>query len=360
VKIDDLPQEIIEALSQLREHYEGFERNDRGANGYLMFARNIVSLMDVAIKFYYGEPGEDRHEEPRQLTAVVNPNVLQILDVRVISGEWGYFITPRCFEGDLDDLISTSPGTHRAIDVALGICSGCSAIHALQMLHRDLKPGNIVVSKGQPKIADFGSVRRLTDGADEVNASRHSILYRPPESFGSGRYSAKGDVYQIGLVTYQLLGGVLPYDGTEYFSPRQRVQYFAITDKVDQALFIDGVIRQKAEAGRLIDLDTLPGWVDVASRRAIKRITHPDPARRLATTADLAAELTAMRTRIPNWGWSHNVPSLTLPSGKIELRPTDNPEIYVAYKDSGNGFRKVSRIDPGSVSEIAPIVATKC
>lgn len=228
------------------------------------------------------------------------------------------------------------------------------------MLHRDLKPGNIVVSAKQPRIADFGSVRRLADGANDVNASRHSILYRPPESFGSGRYSAKGDVYQIGLVTYQLLGGLLPYDGTEYFSDRQRVQYAAIADEVDRSLFIDGVIRQKAQAGRLIDLNTLPGWVDGASRRAIKRMTHPEPNRRLATTADVAAELTAMRTRIHNWHWNNNIPRITLPAATIELRPTVNADIYVAYKDSGNGFRRMPRIDPGSVSKLAPIVVAKC
>lgn len=361
METNDFPPEITQALTQLSKHYEGFERNDRGANGYMVFARNAVSRMDVAIKFYYGEPGEDRHDEPRQLTAVVNPNVLQILDARVISNEWAYFITPRCFEGDLDDLICESPSAQRAIDVALGICSGCSAIHALQMLHRDLKPGNIVVSEGQPRIADFGSVRRLADGADDVNASRHSILYRPPESFGSGRYSAKGDVYQIGLVTYQLLGGALPYDGTEYFSACQHVEYLAIGDEIDRSLFIDEIIRQKAEAGRLINLSTLPGWVDSASRKAIKRMTHPDPDSRLATTADVAAELTAMRTRIPNWFWNNNIPSITISTGTIELRPTTNDSnIYVAYKNSGNGFRRMTRIAPGPVSQVAPIVATRC
>ena len=357
---DDLPPEVIDALAGLEKHYESFERNDRGANGYMVFARNTVSHMDVAIKFYYGEPGEGRHDEPRQLTAVANANVLQILDARVISVEWGYFITPRCFEGDLDDLISESPEAHRAIDVALGICSGCSAIHALDMLHRDLKPGNIVMSNGQPRIADFGSVRRLTDGTDSVSASRHSILYRPPESFATGRYSAKGDVYQIGLVTYQLLGGALPYDRTEYFSARQRTEYVTIGDEVDRSLFVDSVIRQRAEAGRLLDMNTLPGWVDGASRRAMKRMTHPDPNRRLSTIADVAAELTAMRTRIPNWRWHNNIPTITLQAGTIELRPSDDPDEFIAYKDSGNGFRRMPRIDLGPISEVAPAAVAKC
>ncbi len=357
---DDLPPELNETLNALEEHYEGFERNDRGANGYLVFARNKVSRRDVAIKFYYGEPGDGRHDEPRQLTAVTNANVLQILDARVISDEWGYFITPRCFEGDLDDLIVETPEAHRAIDVALGICSGCSAIHALQMLHRDLKPGNIVMSDGQPRIADFGSVRRLADGADSVNASRHSILYKPPESFDTDRYLAQGDVYQIGLVAYQLLGGALPYDGTKYFSARQSAEYAAMDNEVDRSLYMDSVIRQKAQAGRLLDLSTMPGWVDGASRRAIKRMTHHEPERRLATIADVAAELTAMRTRIANWRWIGGVPTIRLPSGTVELRPSGDANVVIAYKDSGNGFRRVPKIDSGPINEVAPAVVAKC
>lgn len=359
MKTDDLPSEITKTIAELENHYTDFERNNRGNNGYMVFARNTVSRMDVAIKFYYGEPGDGRHDEPRQLTTVTNQNVLQILDAKAISDEWGYFITPRCFGGDLDDLIKTSPEAHRAIDIALGICSGCSAIHALKMLHRDLKPGNIMVSNGQPRIADFGSVRCLMDGADYVSASRHSILYRPPESFASSRYSVKGDVYQIGLVTYQLLGGELPYDGIKYLSVHQQAQFAEIVDKVDRSLFLDSIIRQKAEAGRLLDMNTLPGWIDNASRKAIKRMTHHDPYKRLSTTADVAAELTMMRTRIPNWRWHNNIPTITLPNGTIELRPTDDPDIFIAYKDSGNGFRRIPRIDPGPIRQVAPIAVMK-
>jgi serine/threonine protein kinase len=148
-----------------------FEQNERGANGYLFFAKNKITNTSVAIKFYAGEQGEARRDEPRQLCLIKNRNVLPILDARSVSEEWGYFATPRCFEGDLDDLIATQPSVHEALDVALGICNGVSAIHALKMLHRDLKPGNIVMQAGTPQIADFGSVRMLSDGESHVSAT---------------------------------------------------------------------------------------------------------------------------------------------------------------------------------------------
>ena len=75
------------------------------------------------------------------------------------------------------------------------------------MVHRDLKPANIVMDGHTPRIADFGTVRILNQGSAVTTASRHSGLYRPPETFASNQYSRAGDVYQVGLVAYQLLGG---------------------------------------------------------------------------------------------------------------------------------------------------------
>ncbi|MGK2915949.1 MAG: protein kinase domain-containing protein [Porticoccaceae bacterium] len=357
MSLNTYPAEIAATLLDLKNHYADFEENNRGKNGFLVFARNSVSNSHVAIKFYAGEPGAARHDEPRLLAAIQSRNVLSILDARTISDEWGYFITPRCFEGDLDDYIGLNPSAHSAIDVALGICSGCSSLHAKGMLHRDLKPANIVISDRSPKIADFGSVRSIDLSTKDAPASRHSILYRPPESFSTGRYSVRGDVYQIGVVTYQLLGGELPYDGMWYLSTSQRKQFERITDDVDRSLFVDSVIRQRAEAGKIINLGSLPGWVDESSRRAIRRMTIPDPLRRLGSVADVAAEFTAMRNRMGNWYWEGVFAKLQNGSGVIELRPTANGSgVYDAYRDSGSGFRKIPKIQSGSISELASTV----
>ena len=267
--MDDLPEVLQTAIEALSQHYDTFERNDRGANGYLIFARNKVTDAQIAIKFYAGEPGETRHDEPKQLSAIRSGNVLPILDARNVSEEWGYFITPRCFEGDVDDLIATQPSARSAIDVALGICNGVSAVHRMNMVHRDLKPGNVVLLHGTPQIADFGSVRQL-NCSGTVNASKHSILFRPPESFASNQYSAQGDIYQIGVVSYQLLGGSLPYDGEYYLTSKQKKQYLSIADYVDQSIFLDTAIRERAELGKLLDFNSLPPWVNNLARRLLR------------------------------------------------------------------------------------------
>lgn len=350
-----LPEAVEDSLSELATHYGDFEQNERGANGYLFFAKNKITNASVAIKFYAGAQGEARHDEPRQLCLIKNRNVLPILDARSVSDEWGYFVTPRCFEGDLDDLIANQPSVHEALDVALGICNGVSAIHALKMLHRDLKPGNIVMHEGMPQIADFGSVRMLRDGENHVTASRHSILYRPPEAFAAGLYTAKGDVYQIGVVLYQLLGGHLPYDGNEYLTIKEQKQLAAIKDCVDQSIFVDDVIRKRAETGTLLDYSSLPPWIAGAAKRALRDMTRPDPDSRSGTVADVAAALTQLRAVTANWRWNGDVAALRTEGKTIELRPTqEGPPLYQAYQASNANtpFRRVPGLKPGRLIDI--------
>jgi serine/threonine protein kinase len=350
-----LPEAVKNALSQLITHYEDFEQNDRGANGYLFFAKNKITNASVAIKFYAGEQGEARHDEPRQLCLITNRNVLPILDARSVSEEWGYFVTPRCFEGDLDDLIGTQPSVYEALDVVLGICNGVSAIHNMKMLHRDLKPGNIVMQVGMPQIADFGSVRMLSDGEDHVTSSRHSILYRPPESFATGRYTAKGDIYQIGVVLYQLLGGHLPYDGNDYLTIKEVKQLALIGDPVDKSIFVDGVIRSRAEAGSLLTYSSLPPWVTSVAKRALRGMTNPAPGNRYSSVADVAAALTQLRASMANWQWNGDIAVYRAQGKMIELRPTDDDQLfYQAYQASNINapFRRAPGLKPGRLADV--------
>lgn len=351
----DLPSSIQAALAELSNHYVDFEQNERGANGYLFFAKNKITNARVAIKFYSGEQGDARHDEPRQLCLIQSRNVLPILEARNVCDEWAYFVTPRCSEGDLDDLIATQPSVYEALDVALGICNGVSAIHALKMLHRDLKPGNIVMQASIPQIADFGSVRLLSGADGHVSASQHSILYRPPESFATGRYTAQGDVYQIGVVLYQLLGGHLPYDGNEYLSTRELKQLASIGDPIDQSIYIDSIIRSRAVAGTLLRVDSLPAWITGTAKRALRYMTSPDPQSRCSSVADVAAALTQLRATVENWRWEGDVAVLRTEDRTIELRQADEGiSLYQAYRASSIGapFRRVAGSKPGSLADV--------
>ena len=347
----ELPHDVQNGLDVLAHHYEDFQPNDRGGNGYLFFATNVVSRQDVAIKFYAGEPGNQQHDEPRQLAAINSPNVLPILDARRVSNDWAYFITPRCREGDLDDLIQAKPSVHVALDTAIGVCRGVSAIHAQRVLHRDLKPANIVLDNGRPRIADFGSVKAIPEDATGTRASRHTIIYRPPESFSTDWYDEKGDVYQIGLVAYQLLGGALPYNGKEYLSSREMREYDRIADDFDRSMFIDAAIRRRAESGRLVRLGSLPPWISSAARSRIRAMIYPDPARRLSSVAEAVARLTQIRSRLSDWRWAGDYAELAVSGRTIQLRPTSG-DLYEAFQRRRATFRRIPRMQAASLEEL--------
>lgn len=349
--MEDLPRELHQAIAELERDYEGFAFHPEGANGYLVFAKNRISGADVAIKFYYGAPGERRHDEPRLLASISSPNVLRIIDARNLSDEWAFFLTPRCGDGNLDALIETKPSAIQAIDLALGICTGASAIHASGLIHRDLKPANIVCDGGIPLIADFGSVRQLAEGETDLPASGHSALYRPPESFETGRYGVRGDIYQVGLVTYQLLGGALPYDPLAYFSKADHKHYVEIASRFDQSKFEDDVIHRRSAASSLMDLKSLPPWVRGNAKGALRQMTHPDPNKRLGNMADVAAELTRARADIANWKWAGDVARLETRDRVIELRPNGRGG-YEPLQAKGDAFRRIPNMRDGSLKEL--------
>lgn len=346
-----MPAEIVTCLRDLEVHYCDFHEIGRGANGYLWFATNRISRAEVAIKFYAGEPGDHRHNEPQLLSAIESPHVLPINDARNVSDDWAYFITPRCNGGDLDDLIAKSPSVHRAIAIILGVTYGVSAIHAAGMVHRDLKPANIVLDGDAPRIADFGSVRIVDLTSNDTCASQHSVLYRPPESFRTNRYSRSGDVYQIGLVAYQLFGGVLPYDGREYLSRGERKQYEAIEDPIDQSLFVDGVIRRRAETGKLMDFASLPPWISSAAKRALRQMTDPNPRKRLASMAGVAAAMCKVRATLRDWRFEGPTAQLSLFDRMIEIRPTGSDQ-YEAFQNKSGTFRRMPGMQPSTLADL--------
>lgn len=326
--------------------------NNRGANGYLYLARNKISEKEVAIKFYSGEPGDHRHDEPKQLAQIASPHVLPILEARKISDDWAYFVTPWCTGGDLDDYFETSPSAHTAIDVAIAICKGASAIHAAGMLHRDLKPGNIVMENGRPLIADFGSVRILPKGHASVVASRHTALYRPPESFSTSTYTVQGDVYQIGVITYQLLGGRLSYEAQDHLRPTELAQFKKISDAVEQSRFVDEAIRRRAAANELLQTETLPPWITPAGKKVIRNMTDGNPKKRLANVAEAVAALNRLRGNASDWKSTPTGALLETPKRVVEIRRQKAGPLYDAFYLHGNDPRRAPKGKNGTLAEL--------
>src|SRR2546425_62546 len=174
----------------------------------------------VALKFLpqglEAEPGRLRRflNEVRLALKVTHPNVCRVHDIGEADGQ--HFISMEYVDGeDLASLlrrIGRFP-RDRAIRVARQLCAGLAAAHEQGILHRDLKPQNVMIDgRGQVKITDFG----LAGIAAEIDGRQIRFgtpAYMAPEQLQGLEVTARSDVYALGLVFYELFTGKTPFEG---------------------------------------------------------------------------------------------------------------------------------------------------
>ena len=159
-----------------------------------------------------GDDGE-MLQEPRLLAALDHPNIVGILTAERVDGV--FFIVMEYVKGESLEAIldrEKSFDVARAIAQTAQILKGVEHAHHAQILHRDLRPANVLVSEsGLVKVADFGTSRLLE--RSHATTVIGSPPYMAPEQF-AGRAVLASDIYSVGVMLYQMLTGTLPY-----FSP---------------------------------------------------------------------------------------------------------------------------------------------
>jgi serine/threonine-protein kinase len=247
--------------------------------------------------------------EARLLAALDHPNIVRI--VTADRQENVFFIVMDFVPGEtLEDVVSREG----ALDVALALdytCQICNAIdhaHRQNVLHRDLRPSNILVAEsGQLKVADFGTSRFL-----EIAAHGSTVIgsppYMAPEQF-RGEAVFASDIYSLGVTMYQMLTGVLPYDtptpadldrlrrGELVSPPRLKNPKIprGINDVVMHALAPE-IHNRYQRAGELLD--------EVLAARGTTPRRTPRPASADAASAeDIQTRLKARETRQPKFCW---------------------------------------------------------
>jgi serine/threonine protein phosphatase PrpC len=153
------------------------------------------------------------------------------------------------------------------------IAKGLRAFHRLEMLHQDLRPENIMIdSTGTAKIIDFGAtcVASLMEAAPDVHPGMlGTAQYSAPEYFLGEGGSPRSDLFSLGIITYQMLTGRLPY-GAEVAKCRTRA--------AQNQLRYDSALRDDRE---------IPAWVDGALRKAV----HPNPGKRYGELSEFVYDL---------------------------------------------------------------------
>jgi serine/threonine protein kinase len=347
VDLSVLPEAIQAKALELSGSIEFNKSITKGANGHVLIGTNKILDRAVVVKFYYWGGGD--HAEPALLAALNSDHVLKVFDAAAINEEDAYFMTPFCEGGDLDDELENSKfGPLQAIDVILQIASGLSYLHGSGYLHRDLKPSNIFcASDNKYLIGDFGSVVVQNAEGYAQTLTRHSLLYRPPEELALKRSFRQGDIYQLGMVLFQLLGGYLPYDERVWLTSKQQKLYDAKAG-FEQQLYATSAIEDRISKGKVLDFSSLPPWVPKSLMTVIRRACAVDYKKRYAATADFCSILNNLRSKAPDWRIGGDV---VLHRPKKQIRVVSAVKGLLIEKRINGGWRTERQLKPIDWSE---------
>lgn len=174
----------------------------------------------VAIKVLKKEYREDDNfvrkfrSEAQAAAGLLNPNIVNVYDVGEDRGL--YYMVMELVEGiTLKEYIARKGKlSHKeVISIAIQMCTGIGAAHAADIIHRDIKPQNIIISRdGKVKVTDFGIAKATTSNTISSNAMG-SVHYSSPEQARGGFSDAKSDIYSIGITLFEMATGQVPFDG---------------------------------------------------------------------------------------------------------------------------------------------------
>ena len=213
--------------------FEGYDVHDQlplGGQAVVYKATQKATKRTVALKVLLQGPhasarAQFRFEREVDLAASLqHPNIVTIYDSGIAKGQ--YYFAMQYIEGKpLDEYVESEKLSVRQImGLFEKVCSGVAYAHQRGVMHRDLKPGNIMVdAKGEPHILDFG-LAKLTDGSDQTSPEMAmtsipgkvigTLAYMSPEQASAqpDKIDVRTDVYSIGIILYKILTDKFPYD----------------------------------------------------------------------------------------------------------------------------------------------------
>ncbi len=202
-------------LGQTVGKYQILSNLGSGGFGTVFLAKDVWIDKKVAIKVPHRQSGDEGEllQEPRLLAALDHPNIVSILTAERVDGV--FYIVMEYVKGEsLEAALDREKALPlpRAINYIVQILRGVEHAHEATILHRDLRPANVLISEsGAVKVADFGTSRLLEKS--HATTVIGSPPYMSPEQF-QGRAVLASDIYSVGVILYQMLTGMLPY-----FSP---------------------------------------------------------------------------------------------------------------------------------------------
>jgi serine/threonine protein kinase/dienelactone hydrolase len=288
-------------LGRTLSHYRIVEKVGSGGMGDVYKAEDLELRRFVALKFLPDQFAEDPQaterfrREARAASALNHPNICTIYEIAEIGGR--YFLVMELLEGQtLKDRIGGKPlGVGELLDFSSQIAEGLDAAHSRGIIHRDIKPGNIFVTRrGHIKILDFGLAKltrdhyqipagepgpalpTMVDPSHDFPTSPGSavgtVAYMSPEQARGDTLDSRSDLFSFGTVLYEMASGRRPFDG-----------------QTSAAMF-DGILHDSPSPLSSINPLISPGF-DHLVRRALEKT----PEKRFASAAEMRSRLESLR-----------------------------------------------------------------
>ena len=217
----------------LGERYEIISRIGSGGMADVYKAKDHTLNRFVAVKVLKPEFRKDKgfitkfRVEAQSAAGLAHPNIVNVYDVG--SEEGLHYIVMEYVEGITLKTYIEKKGQlsfKEAVSIAIQVARGIEAAHNKQIIHRDIKPQNIMIStEGKVKVMDFGIARAASSNtvSSDVMGSVH---YSSPEQARNGFVDGRSDIYSLGIVMYEMVTGRVPFDGDTtcllYTSPSPR------------------------------------------------------------------------------------------------------------------------------------------
>lgn len=212
---------MLKAGIFLGKRYEILERIGSGGMADVYKGKDHKLSRYVAIKVLKSDFRADEVfvskfvSEARAAAGLMHPNVVNVYDVGQDRGL--YFMVMELVEGiTLKDYIEKKGklSAKETISIAIQMVTGMQAAHNQHIIHRDIKPQNIIISKdGKVKVTDFG-IARATTASNTISSNvMGSVHYTSPEQARGGATDEKSDIYSAGITMYEMVTGHVPFDG---------------------------------------------------------------------------------------------------------------------------------------------------
>jgi len=284
-KTHKTPIEELTTGSTFASRYQIIEELGKGGMGKVYKALDKKLDEKIAIKLIRPEIASDEnnierfHNELKFARKISHRNVGRMYHLEEEKGR--HYITMEYVSGEnLKNMIrmnrQLSVGT--AINIAKQICEGLEEAHRLGVIHRDLKPQNIMIDKeGTARIMDFGIARSLKGKSITVpGVMIGTPEYMSPEQVDGKDIDFRSDLYSLGIILYEMLTGRLPFEGDNPFTVG---------------------IKQKSEKPK--DPNNYNAGIPEELSKLILKCLEKSPDNRYQTTEDLRSELSIMEQNVP-------------------------------------------------------------